>query len=223
MVCLFTDLINWMVQALHAQLLCTGYENIVNFEEAWRVERERRLKHKIPISCCEPKWLYYSEWGKLGSLVKRLYGWVNPQQVQIIVFDDFCHDARAVYAQVLSFLGLTDDGRLEFPPINERKQIRSVFVQNGLAIGGRLLMEPLRRILRRPQGFGIGKRIMRWNSVEGKRQTARPEFLAELREFYADDVVLLSNLIGKDLSYWCRYDQSALELNKEICGVTSDV
>ena len=43
------------------------------------------------------------------------------EQVKVLVFDDLRADTGAVYRETLAFLGVPDDGRTEFPRVNENK------------------------------------------------------------------------------------------------------
>lgn len=198
-----------MVPSWHGEQLFAGEEDIVDFEEAWRAEADRRRNRRVPLWCRSPEWVYYSEWGKLGSQLERLYGRADRSQVLVIVFDDLVRNTRKVYTDVLSFLGLPDDGRTEFPVFNERKQVRSVFIQNCLAVGEKVV-NPLRRTLGRTRGFGLRTRLLHWNAAPDKGRPLRKEFQAELRAYYADEVALLSRLIGRDLSYWSTGDGAPL-------------
>jgi len=92
------------------------------------MEKERKKGKCIPLSCPDVKFLFYSEWGKLGAQLKRALNIVPQEQIKIILFDDFALNPEKVYREILSFLNLPDDGRKEFPRINERRMIKHYFV-----------------------------------------------------------------------------------------------
>src|SRR5439155_11903917 len=69
----------------------------------------------------EPGYLQYGAACSLGALLDRLYRGVAADRVKTILLDDVRRDARATYLAVLAFLGVPDDGRSEFPALNQAK------------------------------------------------------------------------------------------------------
>jgi hypothetical protein len=189
-----------LVLSLHAQLLIQGNENIPVFLDAWHAEADRRQGKSIPVGCRDPKWLYYSEWGRLGTQLKRVCQVVPGARLKVILFDDFARDARAVYLDVLHFLGLPDDGRTEFPKVNERRSLKSVRFQAVLGAGMRLWL-PLRTKLTGGRGFGAGTLLTRWNAAPVEKKPL-PEIRNMLADTYKDEVLLLEDLLGRDLRSW---------------------
>jgi len=61
---------------------------------------------------------------KLGAQLERLLSTVPAGRVLAIVVDDIVADPRGEYLGVLGFLGLKDDGRLDFAIYNKAKKIR---------------------------------------------------------------------------------------------------
>ena len=192
-----------LVQAWHAEMYYEGVEDIRDFESAWRLEEERRRGRRIPYPCWEPKKLFYSEWGKLGDQVERLFSVVAQDRLKVIVFDDFIADTRSVYEQVLSFLGVPPDGKDDFETVNESRVLRHPWLQRRLAFTA----NQVRRIraisgLNLRWGLGLSQRLFLLNSKPAPRRSISPELRAELNDFFREDVDKLSKLLGRDLSYW---------------------
>lgn len=61
---------------------------------------------------------------KLGAQLEQLLSTVPAGRVLAIVLDDIIADPRGEYLGVLRFLGLKDDGRLDFAIYNKAKKIR---------------------------------------------------------------------------------------------------
>jgi len=66
-------------------------------------------------------------------------------------------------------------------------------------------LQPLAKLktalgIRKP--FGISKRIEKYEGRAQPRAPLRPEFRRALVEYFAEDVRLLENLTGRDLSHW---------------------
>jgi hypothetical protein len=120
-----------------------------------------------------------------------------------IVFDDFVADTRRIYEQTLAFLGVPSDGRTEFPVVNESK------VQRSEAIGYLITLIPQRlhnavRELKRIAGIPhVPLNVLASiNLVPAQRAPMPPDLRARLSADFADDVALLENELGRDLSAW---------------------
>jgi hypothetical protein len=192
-----------LVHAWHSEMYYEGVEDVRDFESAWKLEGERRRGKCIPYPCWEPKKLFYSEWGKLGDQVERLFSVAARDRLKVIVFDDFVADTRHVYEQVLSFLEVPLDGKDDFATVNESRVLRYPWLQRRLAFTA----NQARRIravsgLNLKWGCGLSQRLFLMNSKPSPRRSISPELRAELNEFFQEDVQKLSKLLGRDLSYW---------------------
>jgi hypothetical protein len=122
----------------------------------------------------------------------------------VIVFDDWASDPRAVYQRVLAFLGVDDDGLTDFSSKRESAGFRSTFLQS-------IVMNPPRWLLRvvelsdtkRLEKLkALRKRIKHFNKTAKPRPRLSEEMRAVVRAHFADDVELLSSLLGRDLRHW---------------------
>lgn len=196
--------------SLHNQLLAAYYENEGDPERAWALQRERAEGGAVPSYCPEPRLLQYSESCGIGRQLERLLAVAPGDQVHVVVFDDFVRDPRGVYRAVLGFLGLGDDGRREFPPINEAYRPRAdrlgLFHQQ---VDRLLVTSPvLSRLLPvlaplRP----LSRAVRRWNVRKARKPPLSSAFRARLRESFAVDVELLESLLGRDFSPWRRIEE----------------
>ena len=191
-----------MLISLYSQLIIDGEEYLPSFVEAFAAEEERKRGNKIPIGCRDAKSLFYSDWGRLGTQLKRVLDVVPRNRVKIIIFEDFTSDTRSVYLDVLDFLGLPDDGRLEFPRVNERRMLRFSMLSSVLAVFMRLWI-PLRSRVTLGKGLGLGAFLVRWNSLPAERENT-PEVRQMLVDYYLDEISLLEGLLGHDLNHWKR-------------------
>jgi hypothetical protein len=192
-----------LVQALHSEMYFEGVENVRDFESAWNLEHERRQGRSIPSPCWEPRKLFYSEWGKLGDQIERLFANVSRDRVKVVLFDDFVADTKGVYEEVLSFLRVPFDGKSDFQTINYNRVLRYPRLQRSLAF----ILNYFRRIrvisgLRLRWGLGLSQKLLLLNSKPSNRRRISPELRAELIEFFREDINKLSKLLERDLSYW---------------------
>jgi hypothetical protein len=181
-------------------------EDQTSFEQAWRLEEERRQGHNVPT-------LFRKEFGvpgyrdlaSLGAQVERAFSQIPEQQRLLIVFDDFVADITAVYARVLAFLDVPHDDRKEFPRINEGQAIRHPRLWSltwGTLLRARPLLDPVKRLLE-VSTLNIYPRLSRMFLGRRSDKPAMPEALrAEMRAFFAPDITRLATAIGRDLSDW---------------------
>lgn len=173
--------------SLHHQFLYRFTESIEDFETAWQVSG-KRPPDTIPKVCRHPKLLDYKAMGRFGDQLDRYFDLFPQDQIRIVRFDEWTRDPRAVYLQILDFLGLEDDGRKEFPPVNEAKAHRNKLI-------GKFLNQPPRAVqiavrwIRKLTGrrtLGIAGRASRMMASRGYRTTVSPALREEIRDYYRD-------------------------------------
>lgn len=195
-----------LVPSLHSQLRYMLDETEPDPAVAWGLQDARRRGEGLPPTVRVPEFLQYREAARLGAQVRRVLEAVPREQVRVLVFDDLRADAGAVYRETLAFLGVPDDGRAEFPRVNENKVHRAAAV-------ARFTQRPpsglvaLARGVKRVAGverLGVLDRVRRRNRQVTRREEITPEFAQVLRDHFRDDVGELGELIGRDLSAWTR-------------------
>lgn len=195
-----------LVVSFHAQGIISGMENFPLFEDAWKMESERKKGNHIPLSCVDPQYLFYSEWGCLGTQLERLLSRVPESNVKIIFFDEFIKNTGQVYRDILNFLEVPDDNRKEFPRLNERRKIKNLTLHRILTVLWRAWL-PARRIFTAGRGFGIMDYVLqKWNSQPASNKLT-PDTLKILSEYYRPEIELLEQLTHKDLRHWKEYDK----------------
>lgn len=193
------------VYAMHMQCYIMEYETETDFIKAWGLQELRKQGKKLPAHCREPLFLQYKDIASYGAQIERLLRTFPRDQVQFVLYDDLKADPRQVYLDVLNFLGLEDDNKKEFAVANPSQRFKIKW------LGDVLLKQPtwlqtLKSFIKRTFGIHslapIGTFIYKLNVEVGKRPPLRPEFVAELRSEFRDDLMLASSLIGRDLSHW---------------------
>ena len=195
-----------MIPSFHCQAVNLSIEKIEDFETAWRSQEKRRLHHQLDSSHPYTFLTQYREWGALGRLVKRWLEAFRREQVKIIVYDDFCSNTRDVYTGVLEFLSVPDDNREIFPIVNPRKKARSHLIKDLLNFNPEWLKNTLgaaHKFVGVAQ-FGVRSRLASWNTRVEPGRALSESMRKELIEAFEDDVLLLSQQIGRDLSNWLR-------------------
>jgi hypothetical protein len=198
---LFLRAQEYFLPSYHHQLQYRFAEPIEDFAEAWRLSGKRPAG-TIPPECPDPALLDYASRGDFRTQVERFYDAFAREQILVIDFDDWTADPRAAYLQILDFLGLPDDGRTVFPPVNEARSFRSRRI-------GKLITNPpkfalqLVMLLRKLTGkssLGIGAGAAKLFEKKGYRSQVPPELREEIRRRYAKDNEKLAALLGKPWS-----------------------
>jgi len=205
-----------MLPSLHARLLVTGDETIRNFRDAWAKIGDRAQGKSLPKRAADPRWLRYDWAGLLGQNVERFFAAVGRERCHIILFDDLQGDPHGTYRDLCHFLDIEPWAETDFEPQRINKTIRIGWLQ-------RLMKRPPKAIRTALAGehyhkrekkvgstespalaavFRVRKRLLEWNKVPAKRQPLDPRVRAEIIERHRDDVILLSKVIGRDLSHW---------------------
>src|SRR5690625_19321 len=179
----------------HNQRVKSGKEDL-DFEAAWKLQEERIRGRSLPAGVDDGRLLQYGYHGLLGKQMQRLLRRVCRKYVHWIFYGDFKQNPKRSYRQLLNFLELPDDGRTQFSRRNSSVMYRSWWLENGLK-----KVRCSRKRYGLPGGLGINALIDRFNKVPGKA-SLRPEFKRELQEYFREDVNLLGELTGRDLSSW---------------------
>lgn len=185
-----------MFPSLHSQFRFNLIEEIENVEDAWaaQVRREHRPLMQYRSVC------------SLGHQVKRLVRHCGSQAVHFVVFDDMASDVNKVYNNVLRFLGAKPHRLREYEVHNKNKSHRIPSIE-------RFLRKPPAAVARavdftkRVTGIseiGLGKLVRRVSVKPLKRDELRAEFRTKLATEFAEDLVLLEEIVDRDLGHWLR-------------------
>ncbi|HEX6105204.1 MAG TPA: sulfotransferase [Gemmatimonadales bacterium] len=195
-----------MVHALHAQLLYVGEETVGDFETAWRLQERRRRGLDLPRRARGGFLFQFAQLGAFGSQTDRLLSCFPRSQVKTILYDDFASAPQRVYRDVLEFLGVPDDGRSEFPRVNQSRQARITWLKDILRKPPPALRQGVRTLKQVLGARGVSRlktRVVGLNTLTAPRAALSPEFRAELAETFRPEIALLGRLLGRDLSEWC--------------------
>ncbi len=195
------------VESYHQLNLSLLREDQPDLAKAWDLQDLRRQGQHIPSGARQADLLLYGEVGQFGRYVERLLTIFPKEQVKVFLFDDLRADPRAVYEQLLAFIGVPSDGRVEFSPVNANFENRS-------ALLARLFHPPqpvYQFFMRVISLFGVGfmkqvsvvyNRIERLNTTKTARKQMDPALRQRLQEHFRADIFKLSALIERDLSTW---------------------
>jgi hypothetical protein len=186
--------------SLHNQFLWEFAEEIEDFETAWRLSG-RRPPETIPPTCLEPRTLDYAAMGRFSEQIARYLAAFPPDQVRVIQFQDWVADPRATYLAILDFLGLGDDRRLDFLPINEGGTYRSRRLVRSILFPPIWVRRSVRLLKRatglRGQGiYPLMQLVVRSLTVPGYKKEIDQGLRDEIKRYYAEDNRRLSELLA---------------------------
>ncbi len=194
-----------LVASLHGQFCFDMAENQPDFEAAWNLQEKRRNGLPVPPSCPHWKMLMYRDVGCMAPQIERMLGIFPRAQVKLIVFDDLIADPRAVYTDLLAFLGVPDDGRTDFPPENAARVHRWPWLAQAMvATKYGLRRAPLQPVIRPVLDAlaPVKDYLRRINRIPRPRPPLRPEFREELVRTFRADVERLEEILGRRLDRW---------------------
>ncbi len=183
-------------QAMHNAL---GDEDILDFAEALAAEEDRVAgRRPVPPQTTFPDGVYYRRIARFTEQVRRFTELFPPEQVHVIVFDDFRADTMGAVRDTYRFLGVDPAFEPETPVVNPNKTYRSWTMrklQQRIPSGAKdLLPAALRR--------RASDAIYALNRTYQPRATMDPDLRATLKAEFAAEVAALGELIGRDLSHW---------------------
>jgi hypothetical protein len=195
-----------LVPSLHSQLRYVLDEDEPDPEAAWDLQDARARGERLPPTVRVPEFLQYGAAASLGAQLRRVHEHFPPEQVKVLVMDDLKRDTGAVYREALDFLGVPDDGRSEFPRVNENKVHQRAAVARLTQRPPAALVAVARGVKKvgRIERLGVLDRVRRTNRQVARREEITPEFAERLRAHFRDDVADLGEQIGRDLSGWTR-------------------
>lgn len=202
-----------LLHSFHAQLLWNGNtEDVEDFPTALALESERRQGRHIPQKCTNPQVLYYRDFVNFTEQIKRYWERFGKDNVKIILFDDFIRDSEKNYQETLEFLGVEPTFKTEFNVINDRKKVRSRFLQDLYKRPPRKLLEKGKYLIPLPQHQrrALLEKIKEWlktfnrTKLSPKNKSLPLDIHRELQKEFIPEIENLSQLIERDLSGWIR-------------------
>ncbi|TWT54763.1 Sulfotransferase domain protein [Rubripirellula amarantea] len=192
-----------LVHSLHTHNCFSGWDDEPDFERAWARQTERAQASNVPKACLNPVMLQYKTVGNLGQQVKRAMNIVPSNQLLVVLHDDFRTSPGNVYRRILSFLDLPDDGRKEFPLVNEAMAARAKWLTRLLQSDqARTLTQTLKRTLKGPF-YQFADRAKKQMSMKKQpKSELERSFRTELINAFETEVALLEELLDRDLSNW---------------------
>jgi hypothetical protein len=200
------------LRSLHLQSVHNHIETQKDFAKAIALEPQRRLGKRIPLLSQTPATLLYSDHVRYVEQLRRYHEHFSPENVLVLIYEDFRNGNEATVRRVLGFLEVDD-----IPPVTPVKTKPLPAIRS-------LTLHQLARavtLARRRAGRGAAAPAARRDSRSDQPPLsllwrrllyteARPpdeELMLELRQRFKAEVVALSEYLGRDLVSLWGYDR----------------
>lgn len=200
------------MRAVHLQLLKMRRETETDFRKAVELESPRLEGRHIPASNPWPQTLIYSHRVRYVEQLRRYHAVLAPEQVLVLIYDDFRNDNEATVRRVLRFLDVDDRHPVETVDANPtigtsvgvddfRRRLaggRSPALRGMRTAGKALTTRRLRERVYYPM---IGR------LAHGKPPAVDEGFMLELRRRFKGEVTAASEYLDRDLVSLWGYDR----------------
>ena len=105
-------------------------ENESDFLTALALESERQQEKVNSPRVTSPSYLYYSQRIRYCQQVKRYRDRFKPEQIKIIVFEEFKSANERTYGEILEFLGVDSSFIPEYEAVNVNKEVKFQVINN---------------------------------------------------------------------------------------------
>ena len=192
-----------MIHALHAQFYYHCIEDIEDFGQALNAEEQRKRGQRLTPGGFPIERLFYREIAKYTGQIRRYMELFPPDQIKIIIFDDFKADTARLYRETCDFLEVDSTFSPAFDVINANRKVRSRFLQELLEIPGPTLRKIGKPLTPRRVRHRVMNDLRRLNSFVQPRERMNQQIRKTLQQEFAPEVRGLSELLGRDLTHWC--------------------
>ncbi len=203
------------LRSLHLQCVQSHYETEKDLRRALELEESRRAGRNIPPRSLWPQVLLYSEHVRYVEQLRRYHARFPPEQVLVLIYDDFRSDNEGTVRKVLRFLDVDDSGPVETVEANPTVAMRSQRLDeivHAVSVGAGPVSQAAKRALkalvpqrvRRPALGAVQRRL-----VVAEPQAPDADLMLELRHRFRGEVLALSEYLDRDLITLWGYDRVA--------------
>ncbi len=201
------------VRSMHLQLLQIRVEKEKSLRKALALEDARREGRHLPDTISRwPRVLLYTDRVRYVEQLRRYHTAFSPEQVLVLIYDDFRKDNEATVRKVLRFLDVDEAVPIEMSEANPTVRMRSVRLDEtvrAVSVGSGPVTRAVRSAVKTltPRDLRVGAhRAIRRHVVFGAPQAPDEKLALELRRRFKAEVVALSEYLGRDLVSLWGYD-----------------
>ena len=200
------------LRSLHLQFVQTRVETETDLRKALALERDRRQGKRMPAHSAQQRDLIYSDIIRYVGQLERYYAAFPPEQVLVLVYEDFRADNQATVRAVLRHLGVSETVRIDAVEANQSVRVRSRRaheLMHSISVG----RGPASRTAKAGVKLFTSRRLRRQALRVARRKVAftepdpaDEELMIELRRRFKSEVFAASEYLGRDLVSLWGYD-----------------
>jgi hypothetical protein len=197
------------LRSVHLQFVQAVIETECDLRKALALEEDRRQGRNLPRHGFWPQALQYSDHVRYVEQLRRYHAVFAPENVLVLIYDDFRADNEATVRTVLRFLGVDDASPVEEVEANPTVRARSQAVHelvHAVAVGRGPVSLGVKAAVKALTPQGPRRRLLgafRRSFLYGAPLAADEELMSELRRRFKPEVVALSEYLDRDLvSLW---------------------
>jgi len=201
------------LRSLHLLFLRWGVESEKDLRKAISLDPSRRDGKNLPARSHRPQLLQYADHVRYVDQLRRFHARLPPEQILVLIYDDFRSDNDATVKQVLRFLDVDDQSPVEPLETNvttrTQRSHRARYLLMSLRGRGqvaRSARRTIRRLTTRRVRRGALRAFQR-HVVSASAPPADEAVMSELRQRFKPEVVALSEYLGRDLVRLWGYEQ----------------
>ncbi|HEY1449739.1 MAG TPA: sulfotransferase [Solirubrobacteraceae bacterium] len=203
------------LRSFHLQMVQSNIEPQRDLAKALSLVEARRAGEHLPRRCRNREPLLYTDHVRYVEQLERFHAVFDPEQIMVVIYDDFRRDNEQTVRDVLRFLGVADGAPIEKVQTRPLKAVRLQPL--------RALADSARTARQHPESasaFGRSVAALtpsllrserfrsRWRSLVYKQPPAPDEgLMLELRRRFQGEVQALSRHLDRDLVTQWGYDQ----------------
>jgi hypothetical protein len=200
------------LRSLHLQLVQTHVESERDLRKAVSLEADRRNGRHVPRRSHRPQLLQYADHVRYAEQLGRYHELFGPEQVLVLIYEDFRRDNEATVRKVLRFLEVDESHPIEVLDANPSVALRSQQLDelvHAVSVGRGPLSQAAKATVKAltPRGPRRGMlQLTHRRVVHGTPRPADQSFMLELRHRFKGEVVALSEYLDRDLVELWGYD-----------------
>jgi hypothetical protein len=182
-----------------------------SFRKALALEPARREGRRIPRRSHRPQLLLYSEHVRYVEQLRRYEELFAPEQMLVLIYDDFRADNEGTVRQILRFLELDDSAPVHVKDANPTVVVRSPRLHElsqAVALGQSPAARAANAAVKALGQRNVRRAVaIRERLLMGSPRSADDALMPELRRRYKPEVQALSEHLDRDLVTLWGYDR----------------
>ena len=191
--------------SLHSHYVKFTEENEPDFLTALALETRRKQEQFLSSRVTSPSYLYYSQRVQYYQQVKRYCDRFSPEQIKVIIFEEFKSENERIFREVLEFLGVESSFTPEYAAVNVNKEVKFKVIND--LINSPLVKNISKNILSQEFNDFVRDNIVEkflWH--QAPKSKIPEEIKLKLMHQYQTEVTKISELLDQDLLTKWGYD-----------------